>query len=168
MWFFKKKRELSPNHHILTDEDREQSAEIRRIKKETQRQIELMKLEEAKVNLEIKKAELEEMLGYDDEEEPDDLIHQLLQPIMPALLSKFGVSFPANSTDFSTHTPMENAGEVTLTNEKINEIWNKLPSQYQKYAKKMKDEDLIKYMELQIPNLSQKSKEDILLFIKNR
>lgn len=170
MWFFNKKKQLSENHHILTEEDRQQSAEIRRINKETKLTLAQIKLEEAKTDLELKKMELQmKMEEFDDDDDDDNspnlesLLFGIISPIIQNKLnSHIGTTSPFVSENSSS------SGEVVLSSEQITDLWNKLPKNIQVEAIKSNDDDIKLFIKKNIPNISEKSSNDILEYIRKQ
>ena len=171
MWFFNSKKKLSENHHVLTDEDREQSAEIRRLNKETKLTLAKIRLEEAKTDLEIKKLQLQNELNeynYSDDDDDDS-------PNLESLL--FGIISPILQNNLNTHIGTTSpsiscvsspSGEVVLTSEQITDLWNKLPKNIQIEAIKSSDDDIKIFVKKNIPNISEKSSNDILEYIRKQ
>lgn len=163
-WLFRRK-ELPPNvNHTFSNEDRELSLTLRRMKAE----IKQLELEREKIKAQIEKekylAELEDLKAQLYEDIPTEPEHHGLNPdtllttFLLNLLNKGTIvgnppstSTTPNSLTYNSPAPLE------LTPEQIKEIISKVPKQYLKIAKTLTDEQLKRLILGQIPNLSEPS-----------
>jgi len=122
------RRKDNRNNHSFSDEERENSVEIRTGKAELRRIKNQIEIERQKLQLEEARAELEEtrseLYGDDDpaEEQPESWDQMAMKALMPMLLSKFaGNAVPASASTIVTDNAI-----TDLTDEQLIEIMEKL------------------------------------------
>lgn len=133
--FNKKKKKVSPiSGTTFTDEDRERSAEIRKMKAERKRILEEIEIEKAKAELEMTKRELQDMLSESIEEESEGSMED---KIMLQLLSMAQIKQQQQQTpkeESLKEEPLQH-----MTDEEIKTAISNIPKQYLKMAKAMPD-----------------------------
>lgn len=140
--------------HILSDDDRERSAETRRQNAELKKII----FDTKKIELEALKLEKEayiqdlrnELYPQDDEDEDNNIENTLLMSILTPLISK--LKQPQQETPIQTDKT-----SVSMDNVAIKEVLAKLPKQYLKIGKKLPPEQLTGIIKQQIPLLDEES-----------
>lgn len=151
-----KVRKVSPRYEF-TDEDRQNSIEIRRIKQQMMKEELELQREGMRLQLELKNAEIRSRIAeYLPEGDEDGLAQDLLQPIITAALGgKSPGQFVANKLQ-SPPIPTETKPlRQPLTEEQIREIKNSLPRSARKWAASASDDALKTMLLQQIPDLSE-------------
>ena len=154
-------------NHVLSDEDREFAAMIRKNKaeinqKEKELRLKTLQLEQEykQKELEAKIAELNEQMSdsddYDDGEENggSDIDKILLAALMP-MISKMTTNnsvgannSPSPPTNVSLNAPAE------LSKEELQDYWNKVPYMTKKFIKSLNEEQLLQQLKQRFPNYS--------------
>jgi len=110
---------------------------------------------------------MEEMGGYfeDDADTPEDLLMQGLKTLLPRLNSPLGVN-PAAAAN--TISAPETATAAELSPEQIAQLYETIPPAIKKRLPTFTDETIKKLAREQLPNISERSVENILQFIKQK
>jgi len=151
---FKSKKQSFP--YEFSEEDRYNSAEVRKLKQ--QMRIEQLKLENENIRLEaeLRNAELRSRIAdlLPEGEMGDDIAEQMFMPIIQNALGGKGISsFLSNKNQ--TEQPSPTPARASLTDEQLRDIRDSLPSGARKFAKTAPDSVLSTIILQQIPALTQ-------------
>lgn len=138
--------------HALTDEEREMGMEVRRMKqaeRRVQHEIELLKLETAKLELEVQKNDLLAELG--DEEEDG----------LESIFSGFLKNAAARVQQSQTPTPSPAAApQQHYTDDELVELKKKIPATVLQYIRTKSDDELVTLARERYPDIFNALDED--------
>lgn len=172
---FKKKKIEKRSDYDFTDEDREKSVEVRRIKAELRAIEKESKLDELRAELEYKKEYLQLQrqkkildLMPEPEQEPDletQMLSSLLMPLMQKLTNVTPLT-PAETEANSSPAISEPAG-VSLSDDMLRAYLSRIPKAILKKLKKLSDDDLRTKVIEQFPTIDKNTTERAILLLKS-
>jgi len=148
----------------FNDDEREQSANIRALKREQQRLREQLELEKQKFELEKLQLEIAQQraeLYEDDDEETDNNEMSMLMPLIMGLLNK-----NAPVAQEPQGIPASQVAKTQYTDEEIRDIITKLPRKYIKIARSMPEGTVRKLIVSHMPSVSDDTIERALIILK--
>lgn len=155
-------RKASPlSDYALSDDDREASKEVRKLKAEQRKLTEELKLEKLKAQVNKERWEIEqlkaELYGYDEEEEPNTT-EQLLIPLL------MGAFRPPQQA--SEGLPVQSVSKVTYSDQEIEQLIQQIPAKYRKQACKLPESTLKKLIIGYQPNISEETADRAVKLLK--
>jgi len=172
--FLRKKEQKTTDIYKFTDEDRQNSAELRKLKKEQtmaelneQHEIRMKELELRKLEQEAKIEELRfELYGDEEEEEEDNVIESSFMKIIEGMSGNFLNGQNKIPTASPPVQQAEISQEIVLSQEQIESIYQQYKP-YMKKVKKMSDEEIKGYLKTNYPQISEKSVNDLLVRVRS-
>ena len=141
------------------------TAEKLRLRKERlqlEHEIEMLRLEETKARIE---ARLDDLYGFaeDAAEDPDSLIKSLL---MNAITK--GQSANTQNPLTMQQSPPPSQAELTLSEDQMQEIWNKIPPAQKPLIKLANDDQIKNYLRAHYPSMDSNTVERAIIFVRTQ
>jgi len=153
MWPFKKKLDPRVNH-ILTDDDRAVSAEIRRNKLEIARadkELRILEIEREKAMIQ---ADLNDLMDDGGEDPMTAMLMTLLAPKLKEMIPAMIPNKLANSENSPQSVGPQIAG-TNLSDEQLKKIYDRLPGHIKKQARNMPDEEIRTFIVASLPAIDE-------------
>jgi len=175
---YDEKKQLQREKESLTRERQRADMALWKLeaeKKKIQLEEELEEMREERelrrMEREVKRAELEEVLYGSDEPEgdtPEAMLIGLLSRVLTKNSPPTGAA--PNTAPFGSmsSSPAEEQGNMTLSADKLAEMWQQLPPQYKTIAKSMTDDELKTYIINQMPNIDAASLQKAVSVVRSQ
>lgn len=156
-------RKASPlSDYALSDDDREASKEVRKLKAEQRKLTEELKLEKLRAQVDKERWEIEQLkaeLYGDDEEEEPNTTEQMLIPLLMGAFRQ-----PQQQT--SDGLPVQSVSKVTYSDQEIGQLIQQIPAKYRKQACKLPESTLKKLIIGYQPNIADETADRAVKLLK--
>lgn len=119
----------------------------------------------------------DELFGEDDDEDlpqeasPESMLFSFLNTVMKkqgnASPTRYQFAIDVPSQPAPSPVAVEESQQVTLSQDRINQIWATLPPAHREAAKRLSDDDLRTYLINQMPNIDAESIERAIQTVRN-
>jgi hypothetical protein len=164
----------------LTDQDRDQAAELNRMRFANQRaklerENAMLEMESQKRELQLRRdmtklqAEIADYEGEDPDENgsDDDLgLNSLFKGLIASQINNRSAPLTDGETSFRHHPTETPLPSVSLSNDQIQEIWKGIPKPYRKLAKTLDDQQIRAIVENKIGSVTEDTFKQIVKTVK--
>ena len=172
-WFKTKQIDKRNNHKFdeldreISQEYRQKKAELQQLKLERENELHKLRIEREKLMLIDEINELKGMYEEEEEEQPNKTEDVILTAILGAIANKKNNQTETNPTETpSSMNSMQSVGGVSLSNDELQHLWENVPNNYKRIARKMDNASLAAYLKTQLPNANTDSINRAIMIIK--